>query len=54
MSSPVSLPLSSAQIAQIQTLAKGLIHGSITLIFQDGKLIQIDKNQKIRLSKSKN
>ncbi len=26
-------------------------HGSITLIIQDGKVIQVDKNEKIRLKK---
>jgi len=31
------------------TLLKDLQYGSITLIVQDGKLIQMEKNEKIRL-----
>lgn len=42
-------PISPQQIQQIQKMAENLAYGSITLIFQNGKLIQIDKNEKIRL-----
>jgi len=33
----------------LQLLAQSLRFGTLTLVFQDGKLIQIDKNEKIRL-----
>lgn len=39
------------QLKQIQELAGTIRYGSITLVFQDGILIQIDKNEKIRLPK---
>ena len=41
------------QLQQIQTLAGTLRYGSITLSFQDGVLVQIDKNEKIRISQNK-
>lgn len=41
----------STQIQQIQELAETIRYGSITLVFQDGILIQIEK---IRIPKSKN
>lgn len=44
-------PLSPQQIQQIQRLAEQLSFGSISLVFQNGKLIQIDKNEKFRLDK---
>lgn len=37
------------QLQQIQELAATLRYGAITLTFQDGILIQIDKNEKIRI-----
>lgn len=42
-------PISAEQIHQLQLLAQSLRFGTLTLVFQDGKLIQIDKNEKIRL-----
>ena len=42
-------PISTDQIRQLQLLAQDLRFGTLTLVFQDGKLIQIDKNEKIRL-----
>ena len=33
-------------------MAQSIRYGSITLVFQDGILVQIDKNEKIKLSKS--
>lgn len=42
-------PISAEQIRQLQLLAQSLRFGTLTLVFQDGKLIQIDKNEKIRL-----
>ena len=40
------------QIEQIQELAKTLRFGSITLVFQDNTLIQIEKSEKIRIPKT--
>lgn len=34
---------------KIQELVKDMKYGSITIIVQDGKVIQIDKTDKIRL-----
>ncbi|MCC8358055.1 MAG: YezD family protein [Oscillospiraceae bacterium] len=44
-------PIAPAQFRQIQELASTIRYGSITLVFQDGALIQIEKNEKIRISK---
>lgn len=33
----------------IDELAKDLKYGTLTLVFQDGLLVQIDRNEKIRL-----
>ncbi|HBQ85573.1 MAG TPA: DUF2292 domain-containing protein [Syntrophomonas sp.] len=55
MSKPRNTPnnekeiLSSLDLELLQTLIKGILYGSITLIIQDGKVIQIEKNEKIRL-----
>lgn len=43
--------MTSGQIKQVQELAQTIRYGSITLVFQDGILVQIDKNEKIRLPK---
>ncbi|HWS44078.1 MAG TPA: YezD family protein [Pseudoflavonifractor sp.] len=40
------------QLRQIQELAETIRYGSITLVFQDGILIQIDKSEKIRIPKT--
>lgn len=34
---------------QLTELLKTIKYGSITLVIQDGKVIQIDKNEKLRL-----
>lgn len=36
-------------LVKIQSLLNDLKFGSITLIVQDGKVIQIEKNEKVRL-----
>ena len=41
--------LSDEQIEELQKIASSIKCGSITLIIQDGVLLQIDKNEKIRL-----
>ena len=46
--------ITAKQIEQIKELARTIRYGSITLVFQDGALIQIDKSEKIRISKSGN
>lgn len=38
------------QLQQIKEFANSIRYGSITLIFQDGVLIQIEKHEKIRIS----
>ena len=45
-------PISPAQLKQIQELAETIRYGSIALVFQDGILVQIDKSEKIRISKT--
>jgi hypothetical protein len=44
-------PLSPRQLQQIQALAEHLTYGTISLIFQNGTLVQIDKTEKIRTDK---
>lgn len=44
--------ISPQQIEQIQALADTIRYGSITLVFQDGALIQIDRSEKIRIQKN--
>lgn len=44
-------PITPAQLEQILELAETIRYGSITLVFQDGALIQIDRNEKIRIPK---
>ncbi len=40
------------QLQKIQVLAETIRYGSITLVFQDGALIQIEKSEKIRFPKT--
>lgn len=42
-------PITDEQLKKILALANTTKHGSITLIFQDSRLIQIDHNEKIRI-----
>lgn len=44
--------LTAQQIGRIQEVAATIRHGSINLVFQDGILIQINKSEKIRVSKT--
>ena len=41
--------LSPEQIENIKQLADGIRYGTITLVFQDGELIQLDKSEKFRI-----
>ena len=42
-------PLSSADLQRLLDLIGSISYGSITLVIQDGRVIQIDKNEKMRL-----
>lgn len=42
-------PLSPADLQRLLDLIKSIFFGSITLVIQDGRVIQIDKNEKMRL-----
>lgn len=44
--------LTERQLRQLQALAETMRYGSISLIFQDGVLVQIDRNEKIRMTNS--
>ena len=46
-------PIPARQIETIQRLAEQLAFGTITLTFQNGKLIQIEKSEKIRVDQTK-
>jgi hypothetical protein len=43
------VPISKEDIEKLYEMSKSLKYGSITLIFQDSKLIQIEKNEKVRV-----
>ena len=49
---PEKQAITELQLQQIRQLAETIRYGSITLVFQDGVLIQIDKNEKIRIPKT--
>lgn len=38
-----------AVFSKVKELLTGLSYGSITLVVQDGKVIQMEKNEKVRL-----
>lgn len=40
--------LDSSHLATLQELLSGMKFGSITIIVQDGKIVQIDKTEKYR------
>lgn len=42
--------ISDQQMEQIRKIAKNIRYGTVTLVFQDGILIQIDRSEKIRLT----
>jgi hypothetical protein len=41
--------VSDNQLAQIREYIESIKYGSVNIIIQDGKIIQIDKSEKIRL-----
>jgi len=42
-------PLSPADLQRLLGLISTIKYGSVTLVIQDGKVVQIDKNEKMRL-----
>jgi len=42
-------PLASADLQKLLEMVKSVRYGSVTLVIQDGQVIQIDKNEKMRL-----
>lgn len=42
--------ITEEQHKKIEKLADTIRYGSITLVIQDGKLIQIDRNEKMRVT----
>lgn len=40
------------QIERIRTMAEGLQYGTLSLVFQDGVLVQIERHEKIRIGPS--
>lgn len=45
----IKTPLSPADLQRLLELIKTVKYGSITLVIQDGRVVQIDKNEKMRL-----
>ncbi|GEM_PF-266480 len=45
--------LSEQQIARIHAIADQIRYGTISLVFQDGRLVQIEHSEKIRLPQEK-
>jgi hypothetical protein len=43
------VPISRQDVEKLFEMAKTLRYGSITLVFQDGNLIQLEKNEKVRI-----
>lgn len=41
--------VSENQLAQIKDYIESIKYGSVNIIIQDGKIVQIDKSEKIRL-----
>lgn len=41
-------------LAHVMSMLESLKFGSITLVVQDGRIVQIEKNEKIRLQHHKN
>lgn len=44
-----NIGLTKEQLNNIQKIVSEIKYGSVTLIIQDGVLLQIEKNEKIRL-----
>jgi hypothetical protein len=44
-------PISQTDLKRLLEMMKTVRYGSVTLIIQDGIVIQIDRNEKLRLNK---
>jgi len=44
-----SKEVSDTQLAKIKSYIESIKYGSVNIIIQDGRIIQIDKSEKIRL-----
>jgi hypothetical protein len=44
-------PLPTETLRRIEEMLRTVRYGSITLLIQDGKILQIDKTEKFRLNK---
>lgn len=42
-------PISSGDLTKLMGLLSSIAYGSITLVIQNGKVVQIEKNEKVRL-----
>lgn len=42
--------LDAGSVRQLNDILSTLRHGSVTLVIQNGRVVQIEKNEKIRLS----
>lgn len=42
--------LSAADLEKLLESIKHIKYGSVTLVIQDGRVVQIDKNEKVRLT----
>jgi len=51
MAAPVREPWNSELERQVRDALKIIRFGTVTLVIQDGRVIQIDKNEKIRLNR---
>lgn len=51
---PLTLENKEELLAHLEKLLESLKFGSITLVVQDGKIVQIEKNEKVRLQSNKN
>lgn len=49
MEKPGSIQAGNEYLRLVEQLVKELKYGSLTIILQDGKVVQIEKNEKIRL-----
>lgn len=48
---PPKEAITDVQLRQIQEIARSVRYGTINLVIQDGVLVQIDRSEKIRISR---
>jgi len=51
MAAPVAEPWSGELERQVRDALRVIRYGTVTLVIQDGRVIQIDKSEKIRLNR---